>query len=125
MSSRHPGLHRLVQPPRPARRDHHRQPPHHASRARSSLLPSNPGRLRTGHPNSPAVTETRGGSLRADRSGSTMDKADFYKDALSGVAGPLAGVRVIDVTMAWSGPMASCVLADLGCDVIRVEPPGV
>lgn len=54
-----------------------------------------------------------------------MDKAAFYKDALSGVAGPLAGVRVVDVTMAWSGPMASCLLADLGCDVIRVEPPGV
>ena len=53
-----------------------------------------------------------------------MDKGEFYRNARSDLSGPLAGVRVIDATTAWAGPMASCLLADYGADVIRVAMPG-
>ena len=36
---------------------------------------------------------------------------------------PLEGLRVLDITVAWSGPFTTMFLADLGAEVIRVENP--
>jgi crotonobetainyl-CoA:carnitine CoA-transferase CaiB-like acyl-CoA transferase len=38
---------------------------------------------------------------------------------------PLSGVRVVELAGMVSGPLASCILADQGADVIKVEPPGL
>ena len=38
-------------------------------------------------------------------------------------AGPLDGVRVVDLTHHLGGPLATMALAQLGAEVVKIEPP--
>ena len=40
------------------------------------------------------------------------------------MAGPLAGIRILDLSWILSGPFATMILGDLGAEVIKVERPG-
>ena len=42
-----------------------------------------------------------------------------------GNGGPLAGIRVVDFSVAATGPYAAAMLADQGAEVVKVERPGI
>ena len=52
-----------------------------------------------------------------------MRKSDFYRESRGDLPGPLHGLRVVEATTTWAGPMCGCVLADFGADVVKVEHP--
>jgi crotonobetainyl-CoA:carnitine CoA-transferase CaiB-like acyl-CoA transferase len=41
------------------------------------------------------------------------------------VPGPLNGVKIIAFEHAWAAPYGTMMLADMGADVVKIEPPGV
>jgi formyl-CoA transferase len=52
-----------------------------------------------------------------------MEKSAFFREAREDLDGPLAGLRVVEATTTWAGPMCGCLLADHGADVVKVEHP--
>ena len=40
-------------------------------------------------------------------------------------AGPLDGVKVLDLSIALTGPYAAALMADQGAEVVKVERPGI
>ena len=38
---------------------------------------------------------------------------------------PLEGVRVLDITVVWAGPLATTLLSDLGAEVVRLDNPNL
>lgn len=52
------------------------------------------------------------------------DVASLYDEPIEPIEGPLIGVRVLDLTRARAGPTCARQLADLGADVVTLQPPG-
>ena len=52
-----------------------------------------------------------------------MEREAFFRGARGDLPGPLSGLRVVEATTTWAGPMCGCLLADHGADVVKVEHP--
>ncbi|MGE3712436.1 MAG: CoA transferase, partial [Hyphomicrobiaceae bacterium] len=54
-----------------------------------------------------------------------MDQFIYTRQPAAKPAGPLTGLKVLDLSTIVSAPLAATLLADYGADVLKVELPGI